>query len=498
MYYVESIGDAGILNGTSNRRWWSLVLLCAAQFMVVLDATIVLVALPSIGAALKFAPQDQSWVITAYTLLFGGFLLLGGRAADLFGRRRLFVIGLALFSFGSLLCALSPSSGLLVAARAVQGFGAAMVSPAALAVLTVLFSEGKERNQVLGIWGALGAIGAAAGLLLGGLLTTTFGWQSIFLVNVPIGVVALSLTPRLLPNDRIAGTLKGFDLGGAVTLTGGLVLLVYATVGISDHGLLAPLTLLAGGLAIVLLAAFVWIEAHNAQPLIRLSIFRLRQLTIANVINVLLGATQGGMFYLLTLYMQNTLHYSPLITGVAILPVALGVLVFSNIASRFVSARGVKPVMIGGLIAFIVGLLLLTRLPVDGLYLRDLLPTFIIVPIGMGFSFVALTVSAFIGVPAVEAGLASGLINTTGQIGAALGTALLGAIAALQTQAVIAANGNDPATTLTAQVSGAQTAFATCVGLVIVALVIAAIGLRSKTPDSQVLSVAQAAPSISA
>ncbi len=471
-----------------------LALLCAAQFMVVLDATIVLVALPSIGGALKFAPQDLSWVVTAYTLFFGGFLLLGGRAADLFGRRRLFRVGLAIFAFGSLLCALSPSSGLLVAARALQGFGAAMVSPAALAILMTLFGEGEARNRALGVWGALGAVGAAAGLLLGGILTTWLGWQSIFFVNVPIGIVVLALTPRLLPQSEIADGVPDFDFPGAVTLTAGLVLLVYAIVGISSNGWLSATTLGFCGIAIALLAAFVVIESRAKNPLVRLTIFQMRSLTFANLISLILSATQGAMFFLLTLYMQDILRYSPLRTGFALLPVAIGVTVFSNLASRLVARFGIKPLMIIGLITFGFALALLVRLPVDGVYSRDLLPTFLIASVGMGCSFVAITIGAFAGVPDQDAGLASGLINTTQQFGSALGIAILGTIAASQAQSVLGSSTETPAI-LTAQVGGYQVAFAVAVGLVIVTLLLALFGLNGNKLANQRASDVRAVPS---
>jgi EmrB/QacA subfamily drug resistance transporter len=465
---------------TANQRWLALGLLCAAQFMVVLDATIVLIALPSIGAALHFAPQDLSWVITAYTLFFGGFLLLGGRAADLFGRRLLFRLGLGLFSVGSLLCALAPSSGLLVVARAGQGLGAALLSPAALAILTMLFKEGHERNQALGIWGGLGAVGAAAGLILSGILTTWFGWQSIFIVNVPIGLVAFFAATRLLPQNEVTGTLKGFDLPGAVTLTAGLVLLVYAAVGVSANGLFSAATLSVAGLAGLLLLTFIVIESRIANPLVRLSIFRLRQLSTANAINLLFNAAQGAMFFLLTLYTQNVLHYTPLASGVSSVPTALGIMVMSNVASRLITQRGIKPVLIVGIITFGLGIALLLRLPVDGLYWRDILPTYLIISVGMGCAGVAVTVCAFVAVPASEVGLASGLINTSGQIGGAIGVAILGTVAAAQMQSTLGAAAADAATLLAAQVDGYRLAFGVSLGLMVIALVLAVVNVSGK------------------
>ena len=478
---------------SSKRRWFALALLCAAQFMVVLDATIVLIALPSIGTTLHFAPQDFSWVITAYTLFFGGFLLLGGRAADLFGRRRLFQLGLGLFSIGSLLCALSPSSGLLVVARAGQGLGGALLSPAALAILTMLFDEGRERNLALGIWGSLGAIGAAAGLILSGMLTSWFGWQSIFLVNVPIGLAAFLIAARLLPKNEASGTMQGFDLAGAITLTAGLVLLVYAAVGVSTNGLFSLVTFAVAGSAALLLIAFVLIEARTAKPLVRLSIFRLRQLTVANVIMLLLNAAQGALFFLLTLYIQNVLHYSPLASGLTIVPTALSIFVVSNVVSRVITRRGIKQVLIFGLVMFGFGVALLLRLPVEGNYWRDLLPTFLIIAVGMGCFGIALTIGAFIGVPAADVGLASGLINTSGQIGNAMGVAILGTVATIQVQ-WLGSGVADPAIVLAAQVSGFRLAFAASVGLVLLSLVLAMAYIKGNQPSEPAQSVVDRAP----
>src|SRR6267154_1448952 len=388
---------------TERRKWLALALLSAVQFMVVLDIAIVNVALPSIKIDLGFSQENLQWVISAYALFFGGFLLLGGRAADLLGRRRLFLAGIVLFTFSSLLAGLAWSEGSLIAARSFQGLGAAVISPAALSILTTTFTEGRERNIALGVWGAVGGFGAAAGVLLGGVLTETLSWSWIFFVNVPVGVAAFFLAPHLLDESRDM-TVKSFDALGAV-----------------------------------LLAAFGWWERRHAEPLMRFGILRTKTVAGANIGGLILGTATFSLFLMLTLYMQQVLGYSPMKTGVAYLAVAGSVIFWSAVAAQLVTRIGVKPVLVTGMVALTSGLVYFTQVAVHGTYLSDLLPGFLLVGVGLGFSFVPISIAALAGVRAAEAGLASGLFNTTQQIGGALGIAVLSTIATSRTGSAIAA-----------------------------------------------------------
>jgi EmrB/QacA subfamily drug resistance transporter len=417
----------------TQRKWLALALLATVQFMVVLDIAIVNVALPSIQVDLGFSQENLQWVISAYALLFGGFLLLGGRAADLLGRRRLFIAGIVVFTVASLLSGLAWSDDALVAARALQGLGAAIISPAALSILTTTFAEGRERNAALGVWGAVGAFGAVAGVLLGGVLTDWLSWEWIFYVNVPVGIAALVLTPLLLAESRDAHV-KSFDAPGAVLVTGGLVTLVYAITQANDYGWSSIETagLFAGAGA--LLAAFVAWELRASEPLIPFSIFRLRTVTAANVAGLILGTAMFAMFLMLTLYMQQVLQYSAMKTGVAYLAVAGTAIVWSGVAAQLVNRIGVKPVLATGMTLMTVGLVYFTQVSVGGSYVGDLLPGFLVIAAGMGFSFVPISIAALAGVQPAEAGLASGLINTSQQIGGALGIAALSALATSTTE----------------------------------------------------------------
>ena len=414
---------------THEHKGLALLLLCLIQFMVVLDIAIVNVALPTIKTALHFGEADLSWVINAYTLTFGGLLMLGGRAADLLGRRRMFMIGLALFSGASLVCGLSSSEAMLITARAVQGVGAAIISPAALSILMTTFAEGPERNRALGIWGAIAGSGGAAGVLLGGILTQELSWSWIFFINVPVGVAVILAAPRVLRESRVTTGERSFDLTGAVLVTAGLSTLVYALVQTVDHSWTAPRTIALFAGAAVLLVGFVATEARAAAPLMPLSIFRNRSLSAANGVGLTLGASVFSMFFLLTLYMQQVLHYSPLRTGVGYLLVSGVIIVSAGASQAFVTRIGVRTVLAVGMGLTVVGLLYFSRLPVDGSYWTNLTPGFILTGAGLGFSFVPVSIAALVGVRHDEAGIASGIINTSQQVGGAMGTAILSTIA---------------------------------------------------------------------
>jgi EmrB/QacA subfamily drug resistance transporter len=417
---------------TAQKKWLALALLSAVQFMVVLDIAIVNVALPSIKLDLGFSQENLQWVISAYALFFGGFLLLGGRLADILGRRRIFIVGLVLFTVSSLAAGLAWSEGSLIAARAFQGLGAAIISPAALSILTTTFSEGKERNIALGVWGAVGGFGAAAGVLLGGVLTDALSWEWIFFVNIPIGIAGLALTPLLLGESRDA-RVKSFDAMGAVLVTGGLMALVYGITEANDFGWGSATTwaIFAGALA--LLGAFVAWERRHPEPLMRFGILRIRTVLGANVAGFILGTALFAMFLMLTLYMQQVLGYSAMKTGVAYLATAGTAIIWSGVAAQLVNKVGVKPVLVAGMSFLTIGLVYLTQVSVGGSYLGDLLPGFLLIAIGMGFAFVPISIAALAGVQPAEAGLASGLINTSQQIGGALGIAALSAIATSRT-----------------------------------------------------------------
>ncbi|MGH3142661.1 MAG: DHA2 family efflux MFS transporter permease subunit, partial [Gaiellales bacterium] len=396
----------------AQHKWLALALLATVQFMVILDIAIVNVALPSIQVDLGFSQESLQWVISAYALLFGGFLLLGGRVADLLGRRRLFIAGLIVFSAASLLSGLAWSDTALIFARAAQGFGAALITPAALSILMTTFAEGRERNTALGVWGAVGAFGAVAGVLLGGILTDWLSWEWIFYINVPVGLGALALTPLLLTESRDAHV-KSFDVPGGVLVTGGLITLVYAITQANDYGWGSVETIGLFVAAGALLAAFVGWEARVKEPLMPFSIFRIRTVTAANISGLILGTVTFSMFLMLTLYMQQVLGYSPMKTGVAYLAVAGSAIVTSTIAAQLVTRVGVKPAIVTGMAFLAAGLLYFTQVSVGGTYLGDLLPGFLLIAMGLGFSFVPISIAALAGVQASEAGLASGLFNTS-------------------------------------------------------------------------------------
>ena len=463
-----------------NRRWFVLVLVCIAQFMVVLDATITNVALPSIQTGLDFSTSSLQWVVNAYTLAFGGFLLLGGRAADFVGRRRLFVLGVIVFTAASLVCGLSQSSEMLIAARALQGLGAAMVSPAALSIVTTTFREGPERAKALSVWAAIAVGGAAIGLLMGGVLTEYLSWEWVFFVNVPVGVIAILLSLRFIPESRQADT-NGVDVLGAITVTAGLTLLVYAIVKTQDYGWASAETIGMAIGAAALLTAFVLIELRSKAPLVRLGIFRQRSLTGANLAMLAVTGGMFAIFYFASLYVQQTLGFTPVQAGLAFLPLTAGIILFSGIAQQLVGRVGVKPVALVGMFVAAIGLMWLARIPVDGHYASDVLPGILVMSAGLGLTFVPMTLIATTGVADADAGLASGIFNSSQQIGGALGLAILSTVAASTTaDALPSGTTPTPAENASALVDGFQAAFAVGSGLMIVGVLITAILVRKR------------------
>jgi EmrB/QacA subfamily drug resistance transporter len=420
----------------STNPWVVLVLICFAQFMVVLDATVVNVALPSIQADLHMSEANLQWIVNAYTLVFGGFLLLGGRAGDLLGRKRLFLGGLVVFTAASLLDGLSGSQGMLIGARSLQGLGAAFISPAALAIISTTFKEGSDRAKALGLWAAIAIGGSAVGLVLGGALTQAFSWPWIFFINVPVGVAVFLLSLRLIPESKDEVAHRSFDVPGAVTVTGGLMTLVYAIVQAQQKGWGSTQTIGTFAVAAALLAAFVAIELRAKAPLVRLTIFRVRSLATANVVMLFVMSGMFAMFFFNSLYIQRVLGYGPLKAGLAFLPFTAGIMVSAGLASSFAPRVGVRLVAVIGMIVSGVGLSLLTRIAVHGSYLVDVLPSLLLVSLGMGAIFVPLTLVATTGLEDTDQGLASGLFNTSQQVGGALGLAILSTVAASRTNAL--------------------------------------------------------------
>lgn len=415
--------------GPDPRRWQALALVCVAFFMTVLDVSIVNVALPSIGRSLHFSSTGLQWVITAYAITFGGFLLLGGRAGDILGRKRMFLIGLVIFSAASLVCGLAGSTGVLIAARAVQGFGAAIVSPSTLSIITTTFKEGPERNKALGIWGAMGGGGAAAGVLFGGILVKYLGWEWIFFVNVPVGALVLALTPGIVRESRAPDIGRDFDAIGASSVTAGLALLVYAISKAPVDGWGDATTIVLLIAAAALIVFFVFWETRVENPLMPLSIFRIRTLAGANTVGALLGASIFADFFLLTLYVQNVLGYSPLKTGITFLATAGTVVLVAGLAQWLCTKIGPKPVMVTGLLLNTGALIWYAQIPVDGTYAHDLLGGYLMFGFGIAFAFIPVSIAALAGVGPREAGLASGLLNTAQQVGGAIGVAIASSVA---------------------------------------------------------------------
>jgi EmrB/QacA subfamily drug resistance transporter len=468
------------------KRWLALALLCMTQFMVVLDASIVNVALPSIGEALEFSQENLSWVINGYVLTFGGFLLLGGRMADLLGRRRVFMGGLGIIAVASLVAGFAETEGQLIAARAAQGLGAAIISPAALSIVTTLFTDGSERNKALGAWGAVAGSGGAAGVLLGGVLTDSLGWEWVLWVNVPIALAVLALTPRLIPESRQSDAIRHFDAIGAVTITAALSVLVFALVDAADAGWGSTQTIGLLALSATLHAVFVAIELRSKAPLVPFRIFRMRTLTGANVVGLLVGASLFSMFFFITLYMQQVLDYSPIKAGLSYLPLSVAIILSAGGASQLVTKIGFKPVLAIGMGLIAIGLTWFSQVSVDGSFTGDILGPSVIAAVGLGFAFVPTTIAAVSGVAERESGLASGLINTSQQIGGALGLAVLATVANSATDDSLASSGGDPAAVPSALVDGFQDAFLGGAGFALLGLVLTLVLIRNKDSRAHV------------
>jgi|SRR5881394_81795 len=465
------------------KRWLALVLLCSAQFVVVLDASIVNVALPTIGDALHFSQENLPWVVNAYILTFGGFLLLGGRMADLLGRRRVFMGGLLLVAAASLAAGFASTEGQLIAARAAQGLGAAVISPAALSIVTTTFSDGSERNKALGVWGAVAGSGGAAGVLLGGILTDSLGWEWVLWVNVPVSLVAFALSPRLIAESRAEHETRAFDVAGAVTVTAALSILVYAVVDATSAGWGSTQTIGLIALSLLLVVAFVAIELRATKPLVPFSIFRIRTLTGANVVGLLVGASLFSMFFFISLYMQQVLGYSAIHAGLSYLPLALVIMASAGVASQLVTKLGYKPVLAAGLLFIVIGLTWFSRVSVGGGFTTDILGPSLFAAAGLGFAFVTTTIAAVSGVEESEAGLASGLINTSQQIGGALGLAVLSTLATSRTKDVIASGDSNPLGALT---DGFQAAFLGGAAIAALGFVLTLVLIRSSDSKAHV------------
>jgi EmrB/QacA subfamily drug resistance transporter len=463
---------------TPRAKAFALALLAMTQFVVVLDAAIVNVALPSIGRALDFSQDNLAWVVNAYTLTFGGFLLLGGRLADLLGRRRLFMTGLVVFSIASLLGGLAQSDVWLIAARALQGLGAALVSPAALSIVTNTFAEGAERNRALGVWGAVAGSGGAAGVLLGGVLTQYLGWEWVLFVNVPIGLAAVALAPRLLEESKDEGRERQFDIAGAVTVTGGLALLVYTLVDANRAGWGSARTIVLGAVALVMLVAFVVIERRQRQPLVPFSIFRQRTLRGANIVALLVAMSLFSMFFFISLYMQQVLGYDALKAGVAYLPLALTIIVSAGVASVLVTRIGFKITLIVGMLFVTGGLVWFAQVDAHGgTYVGDVLFPSLLAAVGLGLAFVPVTIAAVTGIRPDQSGLASGLVNTSQQVGGALGLAILVAVANSTTSGQLSSGVQDRLVALT---EGFKDAFLVAAGFALLGAILAATLISSR------------------
>jgi EmrB/QacA subfamily drug resistance transporter len=442
---VPTAGGPMTSTSPNINRWRAFALLAVSFFMTVIDLTIVNVSLPTIGRDLHFSATNLQWVVTAYALTFGGFMLLGGRAADLLGRRRILMVGLSLFTAASLGAALSTGEVSLIAARAVQGLGAALMLPAALSIVMNMFAEGAERNKALGIWGGLGAGGATVGVIAGGLLTRYAGWQYIFYLNVPIGAAALALAPRIVPDSRLATTRRRFDALGAITGTGGLVLLVDAIAQAPQYGWGATRTVALLAASAALLATFLVIENRVQEPVLPLSIFQLRTLAGANAAGLLLGGSFFAFIFVGTLYMQEVLHYSALQTGLAWLAASLTSIVLAGISQALVTRGGAKVVMAIGMTLIGAGVLWATQVPVHGHFLQNLAGPFVVAGAGTAFAFIPISIAALAGVSEHQAGLASGLLNTSQQLGGAIGIAIASSLAASHTQTLVHAGTAAPA-----------------------------------------------------
>jgi EmrB/QacA subfamily drug resistance transporter len=464
----------GTSSSASVHRWRAFAVLAVSYFMTIVDLTIVNVALPTIGRSLHFSESNLQWVVTAYGLTFGGFLLLGGRAADLLGRRRIMMIGLAIFTAASLGAGLAASDGFMIAMRGLQGFGAAVVLPAALSIVMNMFSEGAERNKALGIWGGIGAAGATVGLITGGVLTRYVGWQYIFFLNAPIGLSALLLARRVVPESRLVGMRRRFDLLGAVTVTGALLLLVYAISNAPQVGWSTTRTVALLAASATLLIVFLVIESRMEAPLMPLRIFRLRTVAAANAVGLLLGASFFGFIFIGTLYMQQVVGYSALQTGVAWLAASLTSVALAGLSQMLVTRVSPGPVMGFGMALIGGGILWATQVPVHGHFWVSLAAPFFITGAGTAFSFIPISIAGLTGVAEREAGLASGLLNTSQQLGGAIGVAIASTVAATHTKTLLAI-GHAPDAALT---GGFQWAIWVCAAIALLALPTTAILLR--------------------
>jgi EmrB/QacA subfamily drug resistance transporter len=460
--------------GSSNAL---LFVVCLAQFMVILDVAVVNVALPEMRTGLHFSTTGLQWVLNAYTITFAGFMMLGARVADLLGRRTVFIAGTALFAVSSLACAIAGSPGMLIGVRALQGFAGGIVSPATLSIITSSLREGPERNRGLGLWGAIGGLGASSGALLGGVLTQAFGWPAIFAINVPLGALVIALTPRAIPADLRSTAPRHFDVAGAVLMTVGLLGLTYGIVrsdaiGWGSSGVIVPLAL-----GLLMLVGFTFVEARLARsPLVPLSIFRLTQLRTANLVVVLMYAALFSMFFFITLYLQQVLGDNALQAGLSFLPITLSVFTGSSLAPRLVARLGVRPVVTLGMLCATGGLLLLTGVRPGGNYFAVVAPGGILSGLGMGLTLVSSTIAATQGVPRTQSGLASGLLNMSRLFGGALGLAILSTIAASSSRGV--AGG------AWAMTDGFTAAFEAGAAITILAALLAAVGLRPVAGDA--------------
>jgi EmrB/QacA subfamily drug resistance transporter len=479
---TEHAAERPSVHGHLVNPWLVLVLVCMAQFMVILDATIVNVALPSIQADLEMSEADLQWIVNAYTLVFGGFLLLGGRAGDLVGRKKVFLVGVVVFTIASLLNGLAPSSEFLIVCRGLQGLGAALVAPAALSIITTTFAEGAERGKAMSVWAAIAVGGGAVGLLLGGILVDAFSWPWIFFVNIPVGIAVFVASVRYVPESKDERAHKSFDIAGAVSVTAGLIILVYAIVKAQEEGWTSLHTLVVGGIAIALLAAFLVIERRSIEPLVRLSIFRVRTVRAANVAMFFVAAGLFAMFFFNTLYLQRVLGYSPLEAGLAFLPFTAGIIVGAGLSQALVPKVGARDLPVVGMAMAIVGMLLFMRLQPGGEYVTDFLPGVILASIGMGLTFVPITLIATSGIPDSDAGLASGLYNTSQQVGGALGLAILSTLAVNASDETLAGAGGRPSQEEQAQalVDGFHVAYLGSAVLIAAAAVLILVLLRRR------------------
>src|SRR6478672_3895985 len=468
-----------------SRKWLALTVIVAAQFMVVLDIAIVNVALPSIKTDLHFAEENLQWVVSAYAILFGGALLLGGRLGDIYGRRRFFIIGVTLFTGASLLGGFSWSEGSLIAFRALQGLGGALLAPATLSILMTTFAEGAERNRALGIWGAASGSGAAVGVLLGGFLTSYLSWPWVFFINVPVGLAVIAAAPFVLAESRGQHDHRHFDVAGAVSVTSGVMLLVYAMTRATQDGWgsTATISLLAGSVALI--AAFLIIELRSPAPLLPLRIFRLRSVAAANAAAVMIGGIAFSQFFLQTLYMQDVLGYSAIRTGAGFATMAFTIIVVSNVAQRLVTRVGPRPVLTVGLLLDSASLAYFTQLPTDGHYFWNLFPGMLIGGIGLGLSFVPMTIAGLTGVSRADAGIASGLINTSRQVGGAVGLAAVSTIVSSY-----AATGS-PAAVSNGLTDGFQAGFLALAGVALAGAAIAGFMLAPRPDEAEVARVSR-------